>query len=103
MTELTKENVRAFWRRRRVLGALRELGYDAETLRAVDDTLAAVDADLDAAEPVSRYEVLFYIGPCSEDQATALCEAILELPEAKAVGAGGVGLERVREETGVEA
>jgi hypothetical protein len=41
---------------------------------------------------MTRYEVSLYIGPCSQEEAEALMEAITDLPEAHAVGAGAVGL-----------
>jgi hypothetical protein len=41
---------------------------------------------------VTRYEVTLYIGPCTEDEAETLMDAIIDLPEARAVGAGAVGL-----------
>jgi hypothetical protein len=42
-----------------------------------------------------RYDVGFYIGPCSEKEAEALAEAILDLPEFGAVGGGGVAMQIV--------
>jgi hypothetical protein len=44
-----------------------------------------------------RYDVSFFIGPCSEKEAGALADAILELDEFKSVGGGGVGLQVVEE------
>ena len=41
---------------------------------------------------MKRYDIGFYIGPCSEEEAVALADAILDLAEAKSVGAGGVGI-----------
>ena len=45
-----------------------------------------------------RYELSCIIGPCTESEATALSDAILGLPEARAVGAGGVGYSVFHEE-----
>lgn len=43
----------------------------------------------------SRYEILTFIGPCSQEEAEALCDAILDLDEHKAAGGGGVGMSPV--------
>jgi len=40
----------------------------------------------------ARYELDFFIGPCSEDEAVALAEAIEELPGFKAVGGGCIAI-----------
>ncbi len=45
-----------------------------------------------------RFDIGFYIGPCTEEEATALAEAILDLPEFKAVGGGAVSIGSVPEE-----
>jgi hypothetical protein len=47
---------------------------------------------------IQRYEISSFIGPCTEEEAIALAEAILELPEHKAVGGGGVGMARVADD-----
>lgn len=39
-----------------------------------------------------RFEISAYIGPCTEEQALELMDAIIDLPEAKAVGMGAIGL-----------
>lgn len=45
-----------------------------------------------------RYEVGFYIGPCTEEEATALAHAILDLPEFRAVGGGAVSTDIVADD-----
>jgi hypothetical protein len=42
----------------------------------------------------TRYELAAYIGPCTQEEAEELAEAILNLPEFDAVG-GAVGMRRV--------
>jgi hypothetical protein len=62
--------------------------------------LAGVPAEPATEEkPMTRYEVSLYIGPCSQEEAEALMEAITDLPEAHAVGAGAVGLAPFEEST----
>jgi len=39
-----------------------------------------------------RYELSTTVGPCTAQEAFALADAILDLPEAKAAGAGGVSV-----------
>lgn len=43
----------------------------------------------------ARYEVSFFVGPDTEERVLALVEAIMDLPEFKAVGGGAVGMERL--------
>ena len=45
----------------------------------------------------SRYELAFFIGPCSEAERDALAERILDLAEFKTVGGGGIGMTPVTE------
>lgn len=45
-----------------------------------------------------RYEIGFFIGPCSEQDAELLLDAILDLPEFRDVHGGGIGLAAVESE-----
>ena len=44
-----------------------------------------------ASELLYRFELAFFIGPCTVAEANALTETLLDLPEAKAVGIGAIG------------
>ena len=46
----------------------------------------------------ARYELSLFVGPCTEDEATALAEKIMELTAFKAVYGGAVGITRQLED-----
>lgn len=45
-----------------------------------------------------RYVFTIHIGPCSEKDADALADAIIDLPEFGRVGGGGIGMRGVADD-----
>lgn len=45
----------------------------------------------------TRFDLGFYIGPCTEEEAQDLVDAILDLDEFRAVGGGGISTGKVDE------
>lgn len=42
-----------------------------------------------------RFELEFFVGPCTVEEANDLADTLLELPEAKAVGIWAIGMHAV--------